>query len=108
MTDTIDTSTESATEAEEHHGPTDALFVKVFVALAAITALEVALSYADVGAFFLPALLALMVIKFFTVVLVFMHIKYDHKVLGRLFYVGLGMAIAVYGATLSTFQFFAG
>jgi cytochrome c oxidase subunit 4 len=106
MTDTIETTHDG--DHDDHHGPTDAYFVKIFFALAAITALEVALSYADVGPVFLPALLALMIIKFFTVVLVFMHIKYDNPLFGRLFYIGLGLATAVYVAALSTFHFFAG
>ena len=111
MTETIDTTdaTEAAHDAhDEHHGPTDKQFIQVFFALAAITALEVALSYADVGVIFLPALLILMIIKFFTVVLVFMHVKYDNKLFGQLFYIGLGLAVVVYVGALATFQFFAG
>jgi len=113
MTDTLDpTETTEPQHSDaahnDHHGPTDKQFIQVFVALAAITALEVALSYADVGVIFLPALLILMVVKFFTVVLVFMHVKYDNPLFGRLFYIGLVLALAVYIATLACFQFFAG
>ena len=49
-----------------------------------------------------------MIVKFFTVVWYFMHIKFDHQLFGRLFYIGLGLAVAVYVVMLSTFQFFAG
>jgi hypothetical protein len=36
-----------------------------------------------------------------------MHVKYDAKVFGRLFYTGLGLAVGVYAAFLATFKFFA-
>jgi hypothetical protein len=49
-----------------------------------------------------------MVVKFFTVVLVFMHVKYDNKIFGRLFYIGLGLASFVYLVALLTFRFFGG
>jgi cytochrome c oxidase subunit IV len=82
MTDTLETpSSQDEHAADEHHG---------------------------IGPLFLPVLLGLMVVKFFTVVLYFMHIKFDNNVFGRLFYIGLGLAVFVYAAALSTFQFFAG
>ena len=49
-----------------------------------------------------------MTIKFFVILLVFMHLKYDSKLFGVMFYIGLGLAIGVYVAALCTFQFFAG
>ena len=109
MTDTLETpATNEEHGAGAHHGPSDRQFVTIFFILAAITAVEVIVSYIDVGAFFLPVLLGLMVVKFFTVVLYFMHIKFDNKLFGLLFYVGLVLAVVVYAAALSTFQFFAG
>ncbi len=112
MTDTLDTSTDHGTDAahDEHasHGPTDKQFVTIFFILAVLTAIEVAVSYIDIGPLFIPVLLGLMVVKFFTVVLYFMHIKFDNKIFGRLFYIGLLLAVVVYTAALSTFQFFAG
>lgn len=109
MTDTLETpAAHDEHGADDHHGPTDKQFVTIFFILAAITAVEVIVSYVDIGAFFLPVLLGLMVVKFFTVVLYFMHIKFDNKLFGRLFYIGLGLAVFVYAAALSTFQFFAG
>ncbi len=92
---------------DEHHGPTDAFFVKVFVFLAVVTGLEVAASYIELGPAFLPILLGLMVIKFFSVVLIFMHVRYDAKIFGNLFYVGLVLAVGVYIVMLLSFQFFA-
>ena len=99
--------------SEHHEAPageahSDLVYVKVAAVLAALTGLEVAASYSVwLGKAGLWLLLTMMVIKFFTVVLYFMHIKYDAKVFGRLFYTGLFLAIGVYVAALSTFHFFA-
>ena len=78
------------------------------IALAVITAIEVAISYMvdDLGPFFLPLLRGLMLIKFFSVVLFFMHLKFDNRLFSVMFYLGLVLAIAVYMATLFTFEFF--
>jgi cytochrome c oxidase subunit 4 len=119
MTTTSDTVAASGDQAprlhQEHdhaddHGShvSDLFYIKVALALAVITGVEVAISYIHIGPLFLPLLLALMVVKFFTVVLVFMHIKYDAKIFGRLFYIGLFLAVFVYSATLLTFHFFSG
>ena len=64
------------------------------------------LSYIDVGPLFLPALLILMAVKFFTVVSYFMHLKFDNKLFSLLFYTGLVLAVVVYCAALATFHFF--
>ena len=48
----------------------------------------------------------MMAIKFFTVVLYFMHLKFDNRLFGMLFYTGLFLAIGVYSAALLTFHFF--
>ena len=49
-----------------------------------------------------PALLLLlMAIKFFTVVYVFMHLRFDKKFLTVVFYSGLVLAVAVYVAVLT-------
>lgn len=92
---------------EEHHGLTDMQYVGVAAILALITGLEVSLTYIDIGALFLPVLLVLMVIKFFSVVLYFMHLKFDNRMFTVLFYMGLGLAVFVYTVALFTFHFFA-
>ena len=106
---------ESAVDAGEHGTDdhpgdhwSDLKFVYLALGLAVITAIEVALSYMvdDLGAFFLPLLLGLMLIKFFSVVLFFMHLKFDNRLFSVMFYLGLGLAIAVYTVTLLTFEFF--
>ena len=92
---------------EVHEGLKDRQYIVVALVLAAITGIEVALTYIDLPhAVFMTALLALMTVKFFTVVLFFMHVKYDAKIFGRLFYIGLGLAVFVYVVALFTFHFF--
>jgi cytochrome c oxidase subunit 4 len=89
---------------EEHHS--DLFYVKIAVILAVITGIEVWLSYADIGALFLPFLLILMAVKFVMVVLFFMHLKFDHKLFNFLFWSGLVLALGVYIAALATMKFF--
>jgi cytochrome c oxidase subunit 4 len=106
----MSTETAHATEHDEAHDDhwTDLKYIQLALALAVITAIEVAISYMvdDLGAFFLPLLLGLMLIKFFSVVLFFMHLKFDNRLFSLMFYLGLGLAVTVYVATLFTFQFF--
>ena len=96
------TETHSTTE----HGMSNAGYVRIAVILAEITALEVATYYVDFGAFFLPSLLLMMVVKFIIVVSYFMHLKFDNKLFSWVFYAGLILALTVYGIFLATFHFF--
>ncbi|MCB0817480.1 MAG: cytochrome C oxidase subunit IV family protein [Flavobacteriales bacterium] len=100
-----------------HAHPTDKLFVKTAIILAVVTAIEVAWSYlpwddwGDGKALYLfevGGLLAMMAFKFFVVASVFMHLKFDSKLLTRAFYAGLFLALAVYLGVLATFEFFTG
>ena len=94
-------------EVVEGHGhPTDRFYVVIALILAVFTAAEVSISYMDIGAFFLPALFVLMALKFGLVVLFFMHLRFDNKIFGRLFWSGLILAVAVYVAALATFEVF--
>lgn len=103
-----------AAHGDGHAHPTDKLFIKTAVLLAAVTAVEVAWSYLPwgeaLGARFaeVGGLLAMMAFKFFMVASVFMHLKFDSKILTRIFYAGLALAVAVYLAVLATFEFFTG
>ena len=89
-----------------HHGATDKQYILIALILAAITAAEVTLSYIDIGPLFLPALLILMVIKFFIVVSYFMHLKFDNKIFSCMFYLGLVPGVVRLLVALSTFHFF--
>ena len=51
-------------------------------------------------------MLSLMVTKFLLVVLFFMHLRWDSKLFGRLFWAGALLAVAVYVGALATFQYF--
>jgi cytochrome c oxidase subunit 4 len=96
---------DSAHEAEH---PRDVLYLKVAAALFVLTGLEVYSSYADwLGSAFIPLLLIMMAVKFLLVVLFFMHLKFDAKIFGKLFWAGFFLAVSVYVAALCTFKFFA-
>jgi cytochrome c oxidase subunit IV len=97
--------------AEPHDGhehKPNSFYIKVALALAIVTAVEVGLYYLDLGKLYLPVLLVLMVIKFVTVVSLFMHLRFDNKIFSWLFYSGLFLAVFVYIAALMTFRFFDG
>ena len=81
-------------------------YVKVALILAFLTALETSTYWIDFGPLFMPALLIMMTIKFFMVVLLFMHLKFDNKLFSVMFYAGLFLAVFVYIAALATFRFF--
>jgi cytochrome c oxidase subunit IV len=89
-----------------HEGASDFTYIKIALALMALTGAEIAVSYLDIGRFQTPILLAMMFVKFFTVVLYFMHLKYDNRMFKRLFYTGLFLSMFVYTAALLTFHFF--
>jgi len=89
------------------HKP-DSYYIKVALILAALTALETSTYWVDFGPFFMPALMIMMALKFFMVVSLFMHLKFDNKLFSYLFYSGLVLAIGVYVAFLATFHFFTG
>ena len=96
-------------EAQVEHGahPTEAKYVRVALILAVLTAIEVALSYTG---FPEPAtnaaLLTLAGIKFAMVAAYFMHLKFDNKLLRRLFITGFVLAASVYVAYLMTLGVF--
>jgi cytochrome c oxidase subunit IV len=97
----------SADEFGDHqHGATDKQYIIIAVVLAVITALEVTLSYLDVGWIFIPALILMMIAKFVIVVSFFMHLRFDHRLFSFLFYLGIFLAVTVYAAALATFHFF--
>lgn len=85
-------------EGEEHGAhPTDRQYVQIALILGAITAVEVAISYIKgLGDTSAPLLLILAAAKFFLVGAYFMHLKFDRRVLRRLFITGIILALAVY------------
>jgi len=76
-------------------------YVEIGVILAVMTLLEVVIYESfDSGldtAIGIPALILLTILKFTLVVMWFMHLRFDHKMFRRFFYVGLALAALVYG-----------
>ena len=113
MSKTLDVVNDSAAHPGEHHdhGPSDRQYFIIFWVLVAITALEVSTYWwddifnADTKKIAVPALLIMMVVKFFLVALFFMHLKFDRPILRRIFWSGLLLAIAVYVVALSAMNF---
>ena len=98
-------------EAEDHdaHHPSDWAYVKIALILAAVTALEVFTyfrSVLDWGVALVPSLIFMMVVKFYLVVTWFMHLKFDNSIFSKMFTTGLVLAVGVYLATLTAFEFF--
>ena len=111
-------TTTAGTDVEEHPAegivehadhPSEGQYWKIFFLLFAVTAVEVALYY-----FELPgpvhvnnaALGGLAILKFVVVVGYFMHLKFDNRILRRLFVTGLVLAVLVYVAYLLTMGVF--
>jgi cytochrome c oxidase subunit IV len=95
--------------AEHADHPSEGQYWKIFFVLFAVTAVEVALYY-----FELPgpvhvnnaALGVLAIAKFIVVVGYFMHLKFDNRILRRLFVTGVVLAVLVYMAYLLTMGVF--
>lgn len=96
---------------DEHAHPSEAVYIKVALILGVLTGIEVALSYLKIGGSQLltnGGLLILAAIKFATVALYFMHLKFDNPILRRLFVAGLTTAVIVYLLYLLTLHTFIG
>ena len=91
-----------------HDHPSDWMYVKVAVFLAILTALEVGTYFLeDPSTTLLVALLfPMMIVKFGTVIMYFMHLKYDNPLFKRVFLFGLILAVVVYGVVFTAFEFF--
>ena len=90
------------------HHPSDGQYWKIFWILFAVTAVEVALYYWSIPGVNLnnAALGLLAAAKFVVVVGYFMHLKFDNKLLRRLFVTGIILAFAVYIAYMLTMGVF--
>lgn len=72
--------------------------------LAVLTAMEVAAFYMELGAVEAPFLLALSAAKFVLVVMFFMHLRFDSRVLTGLFMAGMVLAMFVVSAIYVLYQ----
>lgn len=90
--------------AGEHGHPSDATYVKIALVLAVVTAAEVGMYYIeDLNERLTTGVLLVMAaVKFVVVVLYFMHLKFDNRVLRRLFTSGFILAVFVYAAYMLT------
>lgn len=111
MSDSMVTTDAVHGEHQDHaHHPTERQYWVVFVALAVLTAIEVAWSYLGVeGAALVVPLLAMMAVKFLLVAGAFMHLYFDLKILnGRLFSWAFGfallLAVIVYFVVFAAFD----
>lgn len=105
----VDTHTEHAEHGHdtEHEHPSDWKYIQVAIVLAILTGIEVVLSYTESTVGRRPTvglLLAFAAVKFYIVVMWFMHLKFDHPWFRRLFVTGLILAGFCYIAYLSTMQ----
>ena len=92
-------------EGHEEH-PSDLKYVKIALFLAVVTALEVGTYFFDLETGHLILLLfPMMIVKFGTVILYFMHLKYDNPLFKRVFLFGLALAVIVYFIMLTTFNY---
>ena len=96
-----------ATDTATRHHPTARTYWIIGGFLAVVTAIEIAISYVDwLGPLQGPLLIAFGVIKFVTVVAVFMHLRYDLRSYRTLFLFGLIGALLVFAVVLAVFQAF--
>ncbi len=86
---------------EPTHHPSVGEYVEIGAILAVLTALEVALYYANIApSITIPMLIALTIAKFILVVLWFMHLRFDSKVFRRFLWAGMVLAGLLYTAAI--------
>ena len=109
VTENIDKGTTHSTGDTSHADhPSAVTYFKVAMALCVLTALEVVsfewfewLSYGII-----PVLGILSVVKFYLVIMFYMHLKFDHKLFSTLFLTGVFLAIGVTFALMALFRWF--
>ena len=108
MTDAHSQTHPKAGDGDEHGlHPTEAFYLKVALILAVVTGIEVALYYTDFGVSLTNVvLLVLAAAKFVMVAAYFMHLRFDNRVLRRLFITGFVLAVFCYVAYLATLGIF--
>jgi cytochrome c oxidase subunit 4 len=92
---------------EEHHAshPNWKFYVLIGLALTIITGIEVAIFYIpQLATVLVPTLLVLSAGKFITVVLFYMHLKFDSPIFGRVFFAPMLLAMLVVVALIVLFK----
>ena len=102
-----DESTEAGTSPtdsashESHPGSLE--YIQIGVALAIVTAVEVALFYIDLGTNVLVTLLLVLSgLKFLLVAMWFMHLKFDASILTIMFVSGMALAFSLFMVVIAT------
>ena len=91
----------SGPRPQPHPGPQE--YVMVGAVLAVLTAIEVLLYYIDIQrTVFILILLVLSALKFITVVLYFMHLKFDSRLFSTAFVSGFVLASDVFTVVIAT------
>jgi cytochrome c oxidase subunit IV len=89
--------------------PDPRTYIGVAVFLAVLTAIEVGLYYTDLSGLALVCpLLGLAFVKFGMVAAYFMHLRFDGRLLRRLFVTGIILAVVVYTVALLTLDLLVG
>ncbi len=99
-------------QADEHsQHPSDWQYIKVAIFLAVLTAIEVFTYFESVhrlnNAAIFAVLIVIMILKFFYVAAWFMHLKFDSPLMRNIFLMGMGFALLVYLAMLTSFRIWA-
>jgi cytochrome c oxidase subunit IV len=93
----------------EHAHPGEGVYLLVALFLAIVTGAEVVLYYVRLDfRLYAPLLGVLAAIKFATVAMFFMHLRFDSRVFRWFFVTGIVLAVTVYTIVLLTFHTFNG
>ena len=93
--------------SHDHNHPEPITYFKVAMALVALTALEVVVFYFEwVGYAIIPVMAILSIGKFGIVVMYYMHLKFDEKLLTYVFMAGLILAVVVIMWLMALFGWF--
>jgi cytochrome c oxidase subunit 4 len=95
--------------SHESDHPSNRFYVVIAVILAVLTAMEVMVFYVEALApVLVPLLMLMMTAKFALVVMFFMHLRFDSKLLTGVFVWGLFIATAIVLALMAVFGKFTG
>ncbi|MBO99206.1 MAG: cytochrome C oxidase subunit IV [Chloroflexi bacterium] len=93
--------------SHDHNHPEPITYFKVAMALVALTALEVVVFYFEwLGYAIIPVMAILSIGKFGIVVMYYMHLKFDEKLLTYVFMAGLILAVVVIMWLMALFGWF--
>ena len=94
-------------DSHDHNHPEPITYFKVAMALVALTALEVVVFYFEwLGYAIIPVMAVLSIGKFAIVVMYYMHLKFDEKLLTYVFMAGLILAVVVIMWLMALFGWF--